>query len=63
MPIRQFHLDLASDPPLWSSNDEQFWQPVKGFFGLQAVTRHRGWLKRTRGAKSDKPSRKDTRRR
>ncbi len=57
-PLRQFYLDLASDPPLWSSNDEQFWRPVKTFFGLQDGAKRRSWLERRRDARISKRSRK-----
>jgi hypothetical protein len=27
-------IDLACEPPRWSSNDERFWRPVKDLFKL-----------------------------
>jgi hypothetical protein len=56
-PTRQFHLDLTTTPPVWSSNDERFWQPVKAFFALRQEPERPGWLKRRRGGKSAKGSR------
>jgi len=56
-PTRQFHLDLTTDPPIWSSNDEGFWRPVKAFFELEQERKRGGWLKRRRGTKSAKGSR------
>jgi hypothetical protein len=55
-PTRQFHLDLTTTPPVWSSNDERFWQPVKAFFALRQEPERPGWLKRRRGGKSAKGS-------
>lgn len=45
-PVRQFHLNLATEPPVWSSNDDEFWRPVMEFFGLRQLTERRSWFKR-----------------
>ncbi len=54
-PLRQFHLDLAADPPLWFSNDDAFWQPVMAFFKLKDAPRRRFWLKRKNGNRAAGP--------
>ncbi len=48
-PTRQFHLDLANEPPSWSSNDDEFWAPIMEYFELRENARRRFWLKRKRG--------------
>ncbi len=51
-PTRQFHLDVATDPPLWFSNDDEFWRPVMTFFKLKDTPRRRSWLKRRNGKRA-----------
>ncbi len=48
-PPRQFHLDVATDPPQWFSNDDEFWRPVMAFFKLKDTPRRRFWRRRKNG--------------
>ncbi|MDJ0892764.1 MAG: hypothetical protein QNK18_16425 [Gammaproteobacteria bacterium] len=53
-PPRQFHVDLGTSPPLWFSNDDDFWQPVMTFFQLRECPRRRFWAKRRGGHRAAK---------